>query len=234
MSLSAHERYRAGSRARRPGGPGKRSRKCSILRPVRDAYDECLRAAAGWVRNRDEASDLVQSVFLRALERGVDLAAKERRAWLRGALRRHAAFEARLAGRRRRREARWFEARGAGDAPLRAWRFSAEFLAQLQPSVRALATLASADLNPEEIRSVLRLSGTAFRKRLSALRRFVREASEAGLTVVTGRGTAYALGHARAGVIESLRRRPQALLGSHDPDGHPLIFAIRSAEFSSK
>ena len=176
----------------------------------------------------------MQTVFLRALERGVDVDAPDRRAWLRGALRRRALFEARLAGRRRKREAGWFEARDPADPPPRPWRFSPEFLAQLQPSVRALAALASADLNPDEIRSVLRLSGTAFRKRVSMLRRFVREASEAGLTVVTNRGTAYALGPARAGLIESLRRRPQAVLGSHDPDGHPLIFAIRSAEFSSK
>jgi len=200
---------------------------------MRDVYAECLRAAAGCARNRDEARDLVQTVFLHALERGVDFGAPDRRAWLRGALRRRAAFEARLAGRRRRREARWFEVRDPADPP-RPWRFSAEFLTRLQPSVRALAALASADLNPDEIRSVLRLSGTAFRKRISVLRRFVREASEAGLTVVTTRVAAYALGPARAGVIESLRRRPQAVLGSHDPDGHPLIFAVRAPESSSK
>ena len=200
---------------------------------MRDAYVECLRVAAGCVRKRDEAGDLVHAVFVQALERGVfDLAAPERRAWLRGALRRRAAFEARLAARRRRREARWLSARGAGGSPV-PWRFSAEFLASLQPSVRALATLASGELNQDEIRSVLHLSGTAFRKRVSVLRRFVREASAAGLTGVSTRGAAYALGPARAGVIESLRRRPQAVLGSHDPDGHPLIFAYQAPKKSS-
>lgn len=201
---------------------------------MRDVYEECLHAAASCTRNRDEARDLVQTVFLQAFERGVDVGAPDRRPWLRGALRRRALFEARLAGRRRKREAGWFDTRSSADPTPRAWRFSAEFLAQLQPSVRALAALASADLNPAEIRSVLRLSGTAFRKRVSMLRRFVREASEAGLTVVTTRGTAYALGPARAGLIESLRRRPEAVLGSHDPDGHPLIFAVRTPEFASK
>jgi RNA polymerase sigma-70 factor (ECF subfamily) len=199
---------------------------------MRDAYEECLRVAVSRARNREEAHDLVQTVFLQALEHGVDLSAPDRRAWLRGALRRRAAFEARLAGRRRQREARWSEGRGTGDPP-RPWRFSADFLAQLQPSVRALAALAAADLNQDEIRSVLRLSGGAFRKRISALRRYVRAASEAGLTVVTTRGAAYALGPARADVIESLRRRPQALLGSHDPDGHLLIFARHAPESSS-
>lgn len=204
------------------------------MRSMRAAYDEWLRAAAGRVRNRDEARDLVQTVLMQALERGVDVDAPDRRAWLRGALRRRALFEARLAGRRRKRESHWVEARDPADPAPRLWRFSAEFLAQLQPSVRALAALASAELNPDEIRSLLRLSGTAFRKRVSLLRRFVREASEAGLTVVTARGAAYALGPARAGLIESLRRRPQAVLGSHDPDGHPLIFAVRAPKSCSK
>lgn len=203
--------------------------------PMRDAYDECLRVAAACTRGRCDAGDLVQAVFLRAFERGVvDLDAPERRAWLRGALRRRAAFEARLAARRHAREARWFGARVTADTRAPPWQFSTEFMASLQPSVRALAALASADLNADEIRSVLRLSGTAFRKRLSSLRRFVREASEAGLTVVRTRGTAYALGPARAGLIDTLHRRPHAVLGSHDPDGHLLIFAVRRPEAATK
>jgi RNA polymerase sigma-70 factor (ECF subfamily) len=198
---------------------------------MRDVYDECLRVAARCVRNRADAVDLVQTVFLQALERGVSqLDVADRRAWLRGALRRRAAFEARVAGRRRRRESQWIDARGATAGVGPPWRFSPEFLAQLQPSVRALAALASADLNPDEIRAVLRLSGTAFRKRVSLLRRFVRDASEAGLSVVAVRNTVYALGPSRASLIESLRRRPHSVLGSHDPDGHPLIFAVRAPE----
>ena len=130
---------------------------------MHDVYDECLRAAARCSRDRSEAGDLVQTVFLRALERGVDVAAPERRAWLWGALRRRAAFEARLAARRRRRHARWQGAETPAETP-RPWRFSSEFLASLQPSVRVLAALASADLSPDEIRSLLRLNGTAFRK----------------------------------------------------------------------
>jgi DNA-directed RNA polymerase specialized sigma24 family protein len=192
---------------------------------MHDAYEECLRAAARCSRNRSEAGDLVQTIFLHALERGVDAAAPERRAWLHGALRRRAAFEARLAARRRNRDARWQDLAAPGETP-RPWRFSPEFLASLQPSVRALAALASADLNPDEIRSLLRLSGTAFRKRLSTLRRSIREASEAGLSVVTKNGSAYTLGAVRASVIDHLRRRPQTVLGTHDPDGHPLLFAV--------
>jgi len=201
---------------------------------MRDAYDECLRVAVRYARDRADAGDLVQTVLLQALERGVsDLDAPDRRAWLRGALRRRAAFDARVAGRRRGRESRWVDARGSTDPSPAPWQFSAEFLAQLQPSVRALAALASADLNPDEIRCVLRLNGTAFRKRLSLLRRFVREASEAGRGIVVTRNSVYALGPARASVIESLRRRPQSVLGSHDPDGHLLIVAVHTPESTS-
>jgi DNA-directed RNA polymerase specialized sigma24 family protein len=201
------------------------------MAPVRALYDECVRLASRCVRDRADARDLVQTVFLQALERGVsELAAPERRAWLRGALRRRAAFEARLAGRRRRRERSWGGTRNTAEPAPTPWQFSPEFLAQLQPSVRVLATLASADLNPDEIRAVLRLPGTAFRKRLSVLRRFVQQASDAGLSVVATRGAVYALGPARGSVIESLRRRPQAVVGSHDPDGHLLIFAVRPSE----
>jgi DNA-directed RNA polymerase specialized sigma24 family protein len=205
---------------------------------MREAYDQWLRAARASSRDRNEAGDLVQAVVLRALERGiVDLEGHERHAWMRGAIRRRAAFEARLAARRHKRDARFQHEQQANDGPrARPWAFSTEFLASLQPSVRALAALASADLSPDEIRWVLRLSGTAFRKRLSMLRRFVREAGEAGLTVVTTRGTAYALGAARADVIASLHRRrdSQAVLGSHDPDGHPLIFAVRGPNSAAK
>lgn len=201
---------------------------------MREVYDECLRVAARCVRNRADAADLVHAVFLQAIERGVaELSATERRAWLRGALRRRALFDARVAGRRRRREHRYMEVRGVIDPAATPWRFSPDFLAQLQPSVRALAALASADLNPDEIRAVLRLSGTAFRKRLSMLRRFVRAASEAGLNIVAVRSTVYAFGPARPSVIETLRKRPEAVLGTHDPDGHPLIFAVRAPKSTS-
>lgn len=190
--------------------------------------------AARCVRNQADAADLVHSVLLQAIERGVTgLSDAERRAWLRGALRRRALFDARVAGRRRRREGRYVEARAVIDPEATPWRFAPEFLAQLQPSVRALAALASADLNPNEIRAVLHLSGTAFRKRLSLLRRFVQGATEAGLSIIAVRSTVYALGPVRASLIESMRKRPEAVLGSHDPDGHPLIFAVRAKSAST-
>jgi DNA-directed RNA polymerase specialized sigma24 family protein len=202
---------------------------------LRELYDECVRFAAASSRNAHEARDLAHAVLLDAIEREVtDLGAVERRAWLRGALRKHAAFEARTAGRRRAREARWHAALEADASPApEPWRFTPELLAQLSPALRVLAALAAAELEPREIRSVLRLSDTAFRKRLSELRRAVREATAAGIAVVCRPPSAYALGAARAELLMGLKSQPRTwAVASHDPDGHPLIFSRADAHGS--
>jgi hypothetical protein len=72
---------------------------------------------------------------------------------------------------------------------------------------------------------VLRLSDTAFRKRLSELRRAVREATEAGIAIICQPPAAYALGVARTELLASLKGHPSWAIASHDPDGHPLIFS---------
>jgi hypothetical protein len=194
---------------------------------LRELYEECVRAATASSRNAQCARDLAHAVLLDAIARGsADLSALERRAFLRGALRKHAAFQARTEARRRGREARWQAAREAatGVEP-QPWRFSPELLDQLSPALRVVAALASAELGPREIRSVLRLTDTAFRKRLSELRRAVREASAAGVAVVCQPPAAYALGARRAELLANLRDHPTWAIASHDPDGHPLIFS---------
>jgi DNA-directed RNA polymerase specialized sigma24 family protein len=201
---------------------------------LHEVYGELVRVASAVSRSHSEARDLVQSVLLDAIERGIgDLSEPERRAWLYGALRRRAAFDARTAGRARRREARWLEATpdrsGAGGGAPQPWRFSRDFLERLAPSLRTLAALASAELQPSEIRSVLRLSDTAFRKRVSMLRRAVHHASAIGVSLVTAPSQAFALGKKRAQLIADLRRHPGWAIASHDPDGHPLIFSTAGA-----
>jgi DNA-directed RNA polymerase specialized sigma24 family protein len=199
---------------------------------LRQLYDECVRVAAASSRSADQARDLAHSVLLDAIARGAaDLSTLERRAWLHGALRKHAAFEARTAARRRARETRWHAATSP-EAEREPWRFSPELLARLSPALRVIAALASADLAPREIRSVLRLSDTAFRKRSSELRRAVREATAAGIAVVCRPPAAYALGAARAELLVNLKRHPAWAVASHDPDGHPLLFSRAGAHGS--
>ncbi|HMJ14306.1 MAG TPA: hypothetical protein VK524_22980 [Polyangiaceae bacterium] len=201
---------------------------------MHEAYGELIRVATAVSRTGHEARDLVQSILLDAMEHGVaDWSAPERRAWLRGALRRRAAFEARTAARARRREARWFEVTtsqvNSGEPIAKPWRFSRELLTRLAPALRTLAVLASAELRPGEIRAVLRLTDTAFRKRLSMLRRAVSEATAAGVSVITAPSQAFALGPKRAPLISALKWQRGWAIASHDPDGHPLIFSIADA-----
>ncbi|MGF7006351.1 hypothetical protein [Aminobacter sp. BE322] len=66
---------------------------------------ELLRQARRASRRADEAEDLLQTVLVAAVEAGrTDLNKPENRRWLEGALRHGAAFDARTAIRRRRRE----------------------------------------------------------------------------------------------------------------------------------
>lgn len=69
-------------------------------------YRDLLRQARRHARRADEAEDLLHSVLLAAVSAGrADLGQAANRRWISGALRRRAAFDARSALRRRRREA---------------------------------------------------------------------------------------------------------------------------------
>jgi DNA-directed RNA polymerase specialized sigma24 family protein len=210
-------------------------------------YRSLLRRARRLARSEDEARDLVQDVLLVALDRGLtDLGAPEHQPWLFGVMRKRAAFVARTACRRRNREQ---EATPSG-APLAVWRFAPRFLQSLPPSLRAVATLASADLSGPEIRWLLQLSPTALRTRLSALRRAVKEnnavpedstipggaeqssAEYSSAVLESEDGTRLAppadpfLGRRRGALLGTLRNAPGQILGTHDPDGHAILFRV--------
>jgi hypothetical protein len=195
----------------------------------RELYDECVRVAAASSRNAEHARDLAHSVLVDAVARG-KTSEVQQRGWMYGAVRRRAAFEARTAARRQAREARWHAS--TPDPAAHAWRFSPELLAELSPALRVLAALASAELQPREIRSVLRLTDAAFRKRLSELGRAVRTASRAGLPVVRRVPAGHALGPARAELLSTLERHPAWAVASHDPDGHVFVFSRAGAHGS--
>ncbi len=74
------------------------------------AFADLHAQARRLARRPDEADDLLQSALLAALESGrTDLASPETRRWLSGVLRNRATFDARSAGRRRKRETVWSE-----------------------------------------------------------------------------------------------------------------------------
>jgi RNA polymerase sigma-70 factor (ECF subfamily) len=187
----------------------------------REAYRDILRAARRCTSSADEARDLAQDALVIALARGLDdWPSPSRRAWLRGVVRKRAALLLRSQTRRRRREGL---PDGSGASP-GAWTWQPRFLASLPRSLRIVATLASADLCAAEIRWVLRLSDTALRQRLSALRRAVRAEPESPTLPAPEPGLSFA-GH-RAQLLAALRRQRGQALATHDPDGHPILLCV--------
>ena len=160
----------------------------------------------------------MQDAFEAALARGApDFTSDRDRAWLRGVVRKRAAFLARGAARRRRRE-QLTESIVPRTEP---WTWQPAFLASLSRGLRRVATLVSADLTAAEVRWVLGLSDPALRQRLSALRRAVRAAAEPPTLSATE--PSFSLGGRRAHLLTALRLRPGAGLATHDPDGHAIL-----------
>ena len=185
-------------------------------------YRAILLTARRFVRSNDEARDLTQDVLAIALARGVDdWSSQERQAWLRGVVRKRAAFVRRGEARRRKREllAGSDEERGAG-----AWVWEPEFLAGMPRSLRVVALLASADLCAAEIRWLLQLSDTALRQRLLGLRDALREHDDAPTFPAAGLPRAF--WSQRARMLSQLRQRGGRAIATQDPDGHMLFLKI--------
>jgi RNA polymerase sigma-70 factor (ECF subfamily) len=181
-----------------------------------------LRTARRFARSEDEARDLVQDALVIALARGFDdWSTPGRRGWLRGVVRKRAAFVLRGQARRRRREELPDGASGPGASR---WVWQANFLASLPRSLRVVAALASADLCAAEIRWLLGLSETALRQRLTALRRAVR--AEAEPPTLAASEPQLTFGGPRAQLLAGLRRQHGRVLATHDPDGHAILLRI--------
>lgn len=188
----------------------------------RQAYREILRTARRFAHSEDEARDLVQDALVIALARGFDdWSAPGYRRWLRGVVRRRAAFVARGQARRRRREQLPDGASGSGASR---WVWQAGFLASLPRSLRVVAALASADLCAAEIQWLLGLSNTALRQRLTALRRAVR--AEAEPPTLTTSEPQLSFAGPRAQLLAGLKRQDVRGVLTHDPDGHAIFLRI--------
>jgi len=193
---------------------------------VSAAYSELLRAARRWTKTPEDARDLVQMALAEAVARGFsDWEAVGTRGWLHGVIRRQAAFQARGEARRRRRDQLWQLGREPSEQL--PWAWTPQFLSTLTPSLRSVALLVQAGLGGAEVRSVLRLTSVAFRQRLTALRRALATTPEA--TVAASAPEGPGLGARRESVLSTLQRRQHWAVGSHDPDGHPLIFVATSS-----
>ena len=183
--------------------------------------------------SRTDAEDLVQEVLLAAVRAG-----RNEPAWLSGVLRRQAAMAARTAVRRRRREQAAqapgdcgpLECTGAPGRPVR--RFDP---LPLPPAARRIALFALHGLDSNEIRWLLQISPAALRQRWTSLRRAVAAMPPPARAALAERLAAQrqardprlAAGRLRrvvhAAIRSSVMQQAGPALGTHDPDGHPLL-----------
>ena len=183
-------------------------------------YSQLLREARRAARRGSEAEDLLQTIWLAAIEAGRgDLSCPTNRRWFVGALRRRALFDARTAVRRRARErkAELIDAdsgRGA-DVPRR-------FLERLPPRLRTTALLVLTGHSKRELLWLLRMNEPALRQRVADIRRRWRAEGGGSLDGVCGLGGALDFGLIRRALLVPVRK-PGAVLASHDPDGHLFV-----------
>lgn len=197
-------------------------------------YRQWLALARKHSRRGDQAEDLLQDALLVAAHEGrLDFSVEENRKWFSGVLRNRAAMIARSEGRRKGREERAGEREAARstqtDGPADAG-FRHPVLHDLPLSARRLAALLLHGMTRDEILFALDIAPTAYRQRLTVIRKFLSNASEEFRTDLMA--VAY---YRRVPTDESLERGliRQALLrsvrvrrevGSHDPDGHLIMF----------
>jgi len=194
-----------------------------------DLYRRLRSVARRHARNVAEAEDLVQDALLIALEEGRDALDADALPWLSGVIRQRALMQARSAIRRRRREAvvavPTDEAAPSPDPVPDA----TDLLARLPPAARRVAVLALHGLCHEEIRWILGIPDTAFRQRLTRIRKALGvmppalRAESLALAYVRNpaRSVDLQFGLVRRALKAALAGRDG--LGSHDPDGHLLV-----------
>lgn len=194
-------------------------------------YRQLLARARRLSSSPADAEDLVQETLVAALQAG-----RDDLPWLYGVLRRQAALQARTAARRRRREHAVaidrVDTTDTTDTDAVPPPAIAAVLDGLPPAARRVAVLALHGLSADEIRWLLGLSATAFRQRLTSIRR--KLAATAPASRSESLALAYLRDPARSADLQfgQIRRALKAAmpmgegLGGHDLDGHLLL--IRS------
>lgn len=200
-----------------------------------ETYRQLHAQAARLSRSTADTEDLVQETLLAALQAG-----RADGPWLHGVMRNLAVMQARTAGRRRKREAASAEltTESADEIQVPALPVRPAWLMQLPPSARRVAVLALHGLSAEEIQWLLGIAPTAFRQRLSRIRRSM-EALPPAL-----RAESLALAYLRDpqrsvdlqfGLVRRALKRAMAGqgVGTHDLDGHLLVIAAPTARRSA-
>jgi DNA-directed RNA polymerase specialized sigma24 family protein len=210
-------------------------------------YDHWLAVAARHARRRQEATDLLHDSLIDAIRADrVDFNDESTQRWFAGVLRNRAAMTARSAARRTKREQSLTPRDTPEDQPSDALAPPPDFLASLPRAARGVADLALAGLRREEIVAALGIADTAFRQRLTSIRkawdRFTRDhpdAADAPDAPLHPRPDAeFELGLIRRALLAAVRHRAQSdgtgagAIGVHDPDGHLIVIGRSPASQS--
>lgn len=201
----------------------------ATLRELRESLVEISRRHS---RVAHEAEDVAHDLVLSALLRDLPLEGESFLQRAHGAARRHAAFLARSAGRRRAREAHCalVDMPDMVADPAKEAADGAAPLSILSPALRTTLLLLMLGLDKAELRVALGLNDTALRKRFQELR--ARGPLARPLLHLARRTPA--LSRLRRSQVELLPRltatpavgeAAQRALAVSDPDGHGLIFA---------
>lgn len=183
-------------------------------------YREFLRHARRASKRADEAEDLLQTVLLAAVEAGrADMTCVDNQRWLMGALRKRALFDARSALRRRNRETSAALPLDSGDV---SEPFPVNFITGLPAALRTTTLLALTGHNRTEIAWLLRLSDAALRQRIVSIKRRWKAFDGSDFSAVQGLSGPLPFGLIRRSLLKPVRQQ-QAILASHDPDGHLFI-----------
>jgi RNA polymerase sigma factor (sigma-70 family) len=195
-------------------------------------YRELRAQARRLVRRETDADDLVQEAMLVALQSG-----RSDLPWLIGVMRNRETMMRRSALRRRRREQHAVQQENDNRPVADEQAQVRDLLPRLPPSARRVAVLALHGLSADEICWILVLAPTAFRQRLSTIRRALtalppsQRAEALALAYVRdpARSVELQFGLVRRALKAALRDLPG--IATHDGDGHLLV--IRTAAHTS-
>ncbi len=199
-------------------------------------YEHWLTAARRVSRRASDAPDLLHDAILAAIRADrTDFTADDTRRWFSGVLKNTAAMTARTTVRRTRREEA--SQRRSSDRTDPIPSPPADFIESLPRSARAVAALALAGMRREEITAALRIVDTAFRQRLTTIRRaWDKLPVEQRASAFEGDADPplhprpdphFELGLIRRALLSCVKRTEG--LGSHDPDGHLIVISTSQA-----
>jgi DNA-directed RNA polymerase specialized sigma24 family protein len=199
----------------------------STLQEIRESLVEASRR---YSRVAHEIEDLAHDIILSALRRGASLDGETLLRSAHGAARRHGAFLARSAGRRRARETSAAgEHVAAGDVDAGDDVVDGAPLSVLSPALRTTLLLLFLGLEKAELRLALGVTDAALRKRFQALREH-GPLARPDLRIPTRTAAVAELRRSQVRLLPRLAARvsdhhARRVLGASDPDGHGLIFA---------